>query len=125
MQVKDFSILLEPIISPTDKKDITLVSGYNAFAQYIEHVMKTQKNELVSNMNLGSDYYSFIFGTGDVPVLELKLAAYIQDAIPKLSNIKVFLLSQTQTRLSFQVNFSFYDGIKFQNNLSCFIEVPI
>ena len=58
-------------------------------------------------------------------VLELKLAAYIQDAIPKLSNIKVFLLSQTQTRLSFQVNFSFYDGIKFQNNLSCFIEVPI
>lgn len=102
-----------------------MVSGYNAYAQYIEHIMKTQKNELVSNMNLGSEYYSFIFGTSDIPVLELKLASFIEDAIPRLNNIKVFLLSQTPTRLSFQVNFSFFDGIKFQNDLSCFIEVPI
>jgi hypothetical protein len=125
MQVRDFSILLEPIQSSTTKKDISLVTGYNAYAQYIEHVLKTQKNELVTNMNFGSDYYSYIFGTNDVGVLEIKLAAYIQSAIPKLTNIRVLLSSKIETELTFQVFFSFYDGIKFQTDLSCFIEVPI
>lgn len=123
--IRDFSILLEPVNTSSNKKDISMVSNYNAYAQYIENVLKTQKNELVSNMNFGSDYYSFIFGQGDRPVLELKLAAYIQSAIPKLTNIKVKLLSQSNTNLNFNVFFDFYDGIKMQKNLSCSIEVPI
>jgi hypothetical protein len=121
----DFSILLEPVQTTADKRDISIVTGYNAFVQNIEHVLKTQKNEIVSNMNLGSDLYSFIFGSADIPVLEFRLAAYIRAAVPKLSNVQVKLLTQTSTYLTFQIFFSFYDGIKIQDNLSCNIEVSI
>jgi len=123
--IQDFSILLEPVQTTATKKDISLVSGYNAYVQYIEHILKTQKNELVSNMNLGSEYYSFIFGNADIGVLQFELASYIQAAIPKLSNIQVRLIQQTNEELIFQVLFSFYDGIRMQKNLSCNIEVQI
>lgn len=123
--IKDFSILLEPINTNSNKKDVGIVSGYNAYSQYIENVLKTQKNEVVSNMDFGSEYFSFIFGSRDVPVLELKLAAYIQSAIPKLTNIRVKLSSQTSNNLAFNIFFDFYDGIKMQQNLSCNVEVPI
>lgn len=125
MLARDFSILLEPVVTPTSKKDISLVSGYNAYAQYIEHVMKTQKKELVSDMNLGTDYFTYIFGTADRGVLELTLSSYIQAAIPKLTNVKATLLEQTQTSMLFEVLFTFFDGIKIQNNISCTIEVPL
>lgn len=125
MLARDFSILLEPVVTTTSKKDISLVSGYNAYAQYIEHVMKTQKKELVSDMNLGTDYFTYIFGTTDRGVMELNLSAYVQAAIPKLTNIKVTLLEQTNTDMHFNVSFTFFDGIKIQNNISCFVEVPL
>jgi hypothetical protein len=125
MIARDFSIFLEPVNTTTTKKDISMVSGYNAYVQYIENVIKTQKNEVVSNMNLGSNYYSYLFGTNDVGTLEFELASYIQAALGKLTNVKVFLRSRTETEMEFEVRFSFYDGIKFQNQMSCFIEVPI
>ena len=125
MLARDFSILLEPVVTLTSKKDISLVSGYNAYSQYIEHVMKTQKKELVSDMNLGTDYFTYIFGTNDKAVMELTLAAYIQAAIPKLTNVKTTLLEQTQSSMLFEVMFTFFDGIKIQNNISCTIEVPL
>lgn len=125
MLARDFSILLEPVVTTTSKKDISLVSGYNAYAQYIEHVMKTQKKELVSDMNLGTDYFTYIFGTNDRGVMELNLAAYIQAAVPKLTNVRVTLLEQTNTDMHFNVSFTFFDGIKIQNNISCFVEVPL
>lgn len=125
MLARDFSILLEPVVTSTSKKDISLVSGYNAYAQYIEHVMKTQKKELVSDMNLGTDYFTYIYGTVDRGVMELNLAAYVQAAVPKLTNVKVKLLEQTNTDMHFNVSFTFFDGIKIQNNISCFIEVPL
>ena len=61
MALKDFSILLEKIYTDSSKKDLAVVSGFNAYSQYIEAVCKTQKGELVSNMNLGSDYFKYIF----------------------------------------------------------------
>lgn len=125
MLARDFSILLEPVVTLTSKKDISLVSGYNAYAQYIEHVMKTQKKELVSDMNLGTDYFTYIFGTNDKGVMQLTLAAYIQAAIPKLTNVKTTLLEQTQNSMLFEIMFTFFDGIKIQNNISCTIEVPL
>lgn len=123
--IEDFSILLEPVNTTSTKKDISLVSNYNAYVQYIENVLKTQKNEVVSNMNMGSDYYNFIFGNNDRGALQIQLAAYIQSAIPKLTNIRVRLTSKTNNNLNFNVFFDFYDGIKMQKNLSCNIEVPI
>jgi len=123
MAIKDFSILLEPINTITTKKDIGMVSGYNAIVQYMETVMKTQKGELISNMDLGSDYFNYSFGTDDKAVLELNLASYIEAAMVQIRNVKVRLIYYSQDRLQFEVNFSLLNGIKIQNNISCFIEV--
>jgi phage baseplate assembly protein W len=125
MAIKDFSILLEKIETARTKKDISVVSGFNAIAQYIEHILKTQKGELISNMSLGSDYFTYVYGTNDVGVLEMSLAAYIQAAIVKLNNVKVKLLSQSDQLFQFQVTFSIFDGIRYQDNVSCLIEVKI
>lgn len=125
MAIKDFSILLEKIETAGTKKDISVVSGYNAITQYIEHILKTQKGELISNMSLGSDYFTYVYGTNDAGALETNLAAFIQAAIVKLSDVKVQLLSQSDQLFQFQVTFSIFDGIKFQKNATCFIEVEI
>jgi hypothetical protein len=125
MAIKDFSILMEKIETARTKKDISVVSGFNAITQYIEHILKTQKGELISNMSLGSDYFTYVYGTNDVGVLELSLAAYIQAAIVKLNNVKVKLLSQSNQFFQFQVTFSLFDGIKYQDNVSCLIEVEL
>ena len=90
--VKDFSILFEKINSSSTKKDIGLVSGFNAYSQYIENICKTQKGELVSDISLGSDYFSYIFdGQANPGILENNMAAYISSAIPVLINVKVKL----------------------------------
>jgi phage baseplate assembly protein W len=125
MAIKDFSILLEKVETAQTKKDVGIVTGFNAISQYIEHILKTQKGELISDMNMGSDYFSYIFGTNDPGLLELNLSAYIQAAIPKISDVRVDLLSQEDEQLSFQINFSIFDGIKTQNNASCFVEVDL
>jgi len=123
MAIKDFSILLEPINTITTKKDIGVVSGYNAIVQYMETVMKTQKGELISNMDLGSDYFNYSFGTDDKAVLELNLASYIEAAMTQVRNVKVNLIYYSEDRFQFEVIFSLLDGFKIQNNISCFIEV--
>lgn len=123
MATKDFSIFLQPINTTSTKKDIGQVSGFNAISQYIEHVMKTQKGELVANISLGSDYFNYVFGTDDIGGLELTLAAYIQAAIPKITDVVVKTMYVDETKYDFQVIFSIYDGIKVQQNASCFIEV--
>jgi len=123
MAIRDFSILFEPVQTATSNKDISLVSGFNAISQYIEHVLKTQKGELISNMNLGADYFTYIFGTQDKAVLELNVASYIEAAIPQIRNIRTNLVYYSSDVLQFEVIFSIYDGIKTQNNVSCFIEV--
>lgn len=123
MAIRDFSILFEPVQTATTNKDISLVSGFNAISQYIEHVLKTQKGELISNMNLGADYFTYIFGTQDKGVLELNVAAYIEAAIPQIRNVRANLVYYSTDILQFEIIFSIYDGIKTQNNVSCFIEV--
>lgn len=125
MAIKDFSILLEKVETARTKKDISLVSGYNAIAQYIEHILKTQKGELISNMNIGTDYFTYVYGVSDAGVLEMNLAAYIQAAIFKINDVKVRLLSQTNNFFQIQVTFSIFDGIRIQNNATCIVEVDL
>ena len=76
-------------------------------------------------MSLGSDYFTYIYGTNDPGVLETNLAAYIQAATVKLSDVRVKLLSQSDQLFQLQVIFSLFDGIKFQKNVTCFIEVEL
>jgi phage baseplate assembly protein W len=126
MALKDFSILLEKVNVTATKKDIGMVSGFNAYAQYIENVCKTQKGELVSNMNLGSNYFSFIFdGQANTGTLENAMAAYIQSAIPALSNVKVTVQYASDTLFQFLINYSVTNGINSQSKASTFIEVEI
>jgi hypothetical protein len=126
MAIKDFSILLEKINSSSTKKDIGLVSGFNAYSQYIENVCKTQKGELVSDINLGSDYFSYIFdGQANIGLLENNMAAYINSAIPSLTNVKVNVQYASDTVFQFLIYFSTSDGIIKQSNTSTFIEVEL
>lgn len=125
MATSDFSILLRPVDAGTTKKDISMVSGFNSIAQQVEHVLKTQKGELVSNMKLGSDYFTYAFGTEDINGLEEILASYIEAVIPKLSDVKVRTLYYDQTQYQFQVIFTLFDGINIQKNASCFVGVSI
>jgi hypothetical protein len=126
MALKDFSILLEKISTDSSKKDLSVVSGFNAYAQYIEAVCRTQKGELVSNMNLGSDYFKYIFnGQANIGSLELSLAAYIHAAIPELSNVQVNVLYISDTLFRFLVTYLITDGINTQNKASTYIEVPL
>ena len=126
MALKDFSILLEKVNVTATKKDIGMVSGFNAYAQYIENVCKTQKGELVSNMNLGSNYFNFIFdGQANTGTLENAMAAYIQSAIPALSNVKVTVQYASDTLFQFLINYSVTNGINSQSKASTYIEVEI
>lgn len=126
MATKDFSILFEKINTGSSKKDIGIVSGFNAYAQYIENICKTQKGELVSNMNLGSDYYNYIFdGQADVGNLENILASYIEAAIPDFISVKVKLQYASETQFQFVVTYSVSNGYNSQSNASTFIEVEL
>lgn len=124
--LKDFSILLEKINTKAIKKDISMVSGFNAYSQYIENVCKTQKGELVADLNFGSDYFSYIFaGQNDVGGLEAALASYIQASIPQVYNVKVTLQYASETVYQFFIEYSLNNGINSQSNASTFIEVEL
>lgn len=123
MVTKDFSILLEKVETAGKKKDISTVTGFNSIVQSIEHIFKTQKGELIANMSLGTDYFSYVYGNNDSGSLEMILAAYLESAIIKIQNVKVKILSQSSNFFQFQVNFSLFDGIRYQNNATCFVEI--
>ena len=126
MAKKDFSILLEKVSINNAKKDISLVSGFNAYAQYIEVVCKTQKGELVSDMSLGSNYFEYIFnGQADLPALETSLAGYIQSSIQNLTNVRVNTQYSSIDQFQFLVYYSVSDGINKQTDNTTFIEVEI
>lgn len=108
------------------KKDISLVTDFNAYAQYIEVICKTQKGELVSNNNIGSDYYTYIFdGQANLPVLETTLAGYIQAAIPKITNVAVKTQYSSPSQFQFVIYYSIFDGTNKQSNNATFVEVEL
>lgn len=126
MQLRDFSILFQKIPTTGQLTDIAMVSGYNAIVQKITHLLNTNKGELTSDKNFGSDYYVFLFDpVGNKQTMEVTLANYIEASIPGISAVTVQLDSYTETNLFFQIKFSYYDGIVFQNNIYCSVEVKI
>lgn len=126
MAKKDFSILFEKISNTSGSKDIAMVSGYNSYAQQIEVVCKTQKGELVSDMNLGSNFYTYAFNGGtNQGLLESSLAAYIQAAIKTILNVKVKLQYFSENNFQFIVSYSVSDGISKTTAASAFVEVEL
>ena len=126
MQNTDFSILLEKIPTTNSTTDIAMVSGYNSIVQKISHLFNTNKGELTSDKNFGSDYYVYIFDpVSNKEVLENTMSHYIQASIQGVTDVTVELFSYTQNLLQFQVKFGYFDGIKLQSNIYCNIEVNI
>ena len=126
MQNTDFSILLEKIPSTNSTTDIAMVSGYNSIVQKISHLFNTNKGELTSDKNFGSDYYVYMFDpVSNQSVLENTLSHYIQASIQGVTDVNVELFSYTQRLLQFKVKFGYFDGIKLQSNIYCNIEVNI
>ena len=126
MQNTDFSILLEKIPYTNSNTDIAMVSGYNSIVQKISHLFNTNKGELTSDKNFGSDYYVYMFDpVSNKEVLENTMSHYIQASIQGVTDVTVELFSYTQTLLQFKVKFGYFDGIKLQGNIYCNIEVNI
>lgn len=126
MAKKDFSILLEKINSVGGLTDIATVSGFNAYSQYIEVILKTQKGELVSDMNLGSDYFSYIFESQvNLPALQTTLAGSLQAAIPSIYNVSVNTTYVSIDSFQFLVTYSLTDGIVQQQDSTTFVEVNL
>jgi len=126
MQNTDFSILLEKIPTTNSTTDIAMVSGYNSIVQKISHLFNTNKGELTSDKNFGSDYYVYIFDPiSNKEVLENTMSHYIQASIQGVTDVTVELFSYTQSILQFKVKFGYFDGIKLQSNIYCNIEVNI
>jgi hypothetical protein len=125
MPTKDLNILGLKVTTPTNQKSLSIVTGYNSYVQKIEHICKTQKGELPSDMNLGSDYFNFLFDpAGNKNFLQTNLENYIQAAVYEIRNVKVLVSSFTQTKIYLIVNFSLADSIKEQVS-SCTVEVDI
>lgn len=126
MQNTDFSILLEKIPSINSNTDIAMVTGYNSIVQKISHLFNTNKGELTSDKNFGSDYYVYMFDpVSNQSVLENTLSHYIQASIQGVTDVNVELFSYTQSLLQFKVKFGYFDGLKLQSNIYCNIEVNI
>ena len=126
MQNTDFSILLEKIPSTNSTTDIAMVSGYNSIVQKISHLFNTNKGELTSDKNFGSDYYVYIFDpVSNKSVLENTMSHYIQASIQGVTDVTVELFSYTQNLLQFKIKFGYFDGIKLQSNIYCNIEVNL
>jgi hypothetical protein len=103
-----------------------MVSGYNSIVQKISHLFNTNKGELTSDKNFGSDYYVYIFDPiSNKEVLENTMSHYIQASIQGVTDVTVELFSYTQSILQFKVKFGYFDGIKLQGNIYCNIEVNI
>ena len=126
MAMKDFSIYFEPTVTTNNKVDISTVSGYNSITQQIQHVARTQQNELIADMNFGSKLYDYIFqGNVDKTLINITMAAAIQTNIKRLSNVKAQMIYYSPSLIKFDVYFSTYDGVNSQNNSYCSIEVPL
>lgn len=125
MPTKDLNILGLKVRTSTNQKSLSIVTGYNSYVQKIEHICKTQKGELPSDMNLGSDYFNFLFDpAGNKNFLQTNLENYIQAAVYEIRNIKVLVSSFTQSKIYLIVNFSLADSIQEQTS-SCTVEVDI
>jgi hypothetical protein len=125
MSTKDLNILGLKVTTANSKKDLSLVTGYNSYVQKIENICKTNKGELPSNINLGSDYYTFIFNpVGNKQIIETNLEAYIKNAIYDLTNIVVKVASFTTSQIILNISFSVKTGLTKQQ-LACTIEVDL
>lgn len=125
MNTKDFNILGLKIDSSNQKKDISFVSDINAYVQKIENVCRMQKGEIPSSINLGVDYYAFIFDPiSNKSTVEDNVAVGIKSGIKEIKQVSARVVYYTDTKIVFEVTFSLNFRIP-EKTTTCRIEVDI
>lgn len=115
MGTKDLNILGTKVITANNKKDISLVNGYNSYVQKIENICRTQKGEIPSAVNLGTNYFVFIFNpVGNKNTLESSIASNIRNSIVDLKNVSVIIKYYTDTFIKMDVTFSTKNKLESQ-----------
>lgn len=123
--LRDFNILGLKVVTANNKKDISLVSGYNSYAQKIEQVLKTQKGELPSDISIGTNYYDFIFNPLSYKaLLESEMAAFVQYAIPTIFDVRAKISYYDSLKILVDVFYKTSTDLKQQTS-TCTIEVPL
>jgi phage baseplate assembly protein W len=115
MATKDLNILGTKVITANNKKDISLVSGYNSYVQKIENICRTQKGEIPSATNVGTNYYVFIFNpVGNKNTLESLIASNIKNSIIDLTKVSVKIKYYTDTFIKMDVSFLIKNKLQSQ-----------
>lgn len=125
MATRDLNILGLKITSTNNKKDISFVNGYNSYVQKIENVCRLQKNEIPSAMNMGVDYYVFLFNpVSNKNTMEQSIANSIVNAISDIQDVDVDIIYYTENTITMNVTFVPSKLIQ-KNPTTCKIEVSL
>jgi hypothetical protein len=125
MATRDLNILGLKINTSNNKKDISFVSDYNSYVQKIENVCRLQKNEIPSAMNMGVDYYVFLFNpVSNKNTMEQSIANSIINSISELEDVSVDITYYTESLITMNVTFTVSKLIQ-KNPTTCKIEVTL
>jgi hypothetical protein len=125
MATRDLNILGLKINTSNNKKDISFVNGYNSYVQKIENVCRLQKNEIPSSMNMGVDYYVFLFNpVSNKNTMEQSIANSIINSISELEDVTVEIIYYTESTITMNVTFTVSKLIQ-KNPTTCKIEVTL
>ena len=125
MNSKDFNILGLKIDSSNQKKDISFVTDINSYVQKIENICRLEKGEIPSSIDLGVDYYAFIFDPiSNKSTVEDNVAVAVRSGIKEIKQAKASVLYYDDSKIIFDVTFSLNYRIP-DKTTTCRIEVDI
>lgn len=125
MYNKDLNILGLKVDSLNNKKDISFVTDINSYVQKIENVCRLQKGEIPSSVNLGTDYYSFIFDpVSNKSSTEDNIAVSIVSGIRDIKKAIVDIIYFDDTKVIMNVTFTLRSWAE-NRTATCKIEVEL
>lgn len=125
MSSKDFNILGLKITSSNQKKDISFVTDINSYVQKIENICRLEKGEIPSSIDLGVDYYAFIFDPiSNKSTVEDNIAVAVRSGIKDIKQAKASVVYYDDSKIIFDVTFSLNYRVP-NKTTTCRIEVDI
>jgi hypothetical protein len=122
---KDFNILGLKITSSNQKKDISFVTDINSYVQKIENICRLEKGEIPSSIDLGVDYYAFIFDPiSNKSTVEDNIAVAVRSGIKDIKQAKASVVYYDDSKIIFDVTFSLNYRVP-NKTTTCRIEVDI
>lgn len=125
MNSKDFNILGLKIDSSNQKKDIAFVTDINSYVQKIENICRLEKGEIPSSLNLGVDYYAFIFDPiSNQSTVEDNVSVGIKSGVKDIKQAKTKVIYYNDEKLILDVTFSLNYRTP-EKTTTCRIEVDL